>query len=346
MHGALGKIARKLFGMRMQPAGVAETGLNKPALLAQADRAVRLLQIWRGAVAVIDEVDIVLHPLKSELNWPLGDRYPLDFAPIRWEMPWFLLDGFLTAAATASGSVAMAASANINGLGAGGAGGAGTPGGSGGGAVMGGDAAMPGMPAGVGVDGFTIKEKAILQRLSEALASGLSRNLVQKIPHVILLSDAFYHNQLRPILADWLLLWLRKQGLRDVTDEQARRCLAGGASDAQVQAALSDRHVKLLNLGSDWLMFLLPHALKKVSRVHYGLLSPKEMKEMSAAGGLPRSRRYLAVPFVGKDAPSHASEFAHPDVAIGLTILAYRCAPSTRNLPLFLHNIILPVCDS
>ena len=48
----------------------------------------------------------------------------------------------------------------------------------------------------------------------------------------------------------------------------------------------------------------------QVSRVHYGLLNPKEMQEMSAAGGLPRSRRYLAVPFVGKDAPSHASEFA------------------------------------
>lgn len=51
----------------------------------QADRAVQLMSIWRGAVAVIDEVDIVLHPLKSELNWPLGDRYPLDFAPSRLE---------------------------------------------------------------------------------------------------------------------------------------------------------------------------------------------------------------------------------------------------------------------
>lgn len=48
------------------------------------------------------------------------------------------------------------------------------------------------------------------------------------------------------------------------------------------------------------------------------------MAKMAAMGGLPRSRRYLAVPFVGKDAPSHAAEFAHPDVAIGLTILGYR----------------------
>jgi hypothetical protein len=32
----------------------------------------------------------------------------------------------------------------------------------------------------------------------------------------------------------------------------------------------------------------------------------------------------LAVPFVGKDVPSRSSEFAHPDILIGLTILAYR----------------------
>ena len=30
-----------------------------------------------------------------------------------------------------------------------------------------------------------------------------------------------------------------------------------------------------------------------------------------------------AVPFIAKDCPSAASEFAHPDVAIGLTIFSY-----------------------
>ena len=39
---------------------------------------------------------------------------------------------------------------------------------------------------------------------------------------------------------------------------------------------------------------------------------------------MPRSRELLAVPFVGKDRPSEASEFSHPDVVIGLTIMAYR----------------------
>jgi hypothetical protein len=38
---------------------------------------------------------------------------------------------------------------------------------------------------------------------------------------------------------------------------------------------------------------------------------------------MPRSRKLLAVPFVGKDAPSRASEFSHPDVVIGVSWLAY-----------------------
>ena len=39
---------------------------------------------------------------------------------------------------------------------------------------------------------------------------------------------------------------------------------------------------------------------------------------------MPESRRLLAVPFIGKDVPSPAAEFANPEVLVGLTILAYR----------------------
>ena len=35
------------------------------------------------------------------------------------------------------------------------------------------------------------------------------------------------------------------------------------------------------------------------------------------------ARRLAAVPFVGKDMPSRASQFLHPNVVIGLTITAY-----------------------
>ena len=36
------------------------------------------------------------------------------------------------------------------------------------------------------------------------------------------------------------------------------------------------------------------------------------------------ARRLAAIPFIGKDIPSRASQFSHPDIVIGLTILAYR----------------------
>ena len=57
-----------------------------------------------------------------------------------------------------------------------------------------------------------------------------------------------------------------------------------------------------------------------MTRVHYGLL-PEAMKN---SNDTPQARRLLAVPFVGKDVPSHAAEFSHPDALIGLTVLAYR----------------------
>ena len=45
---------------------------------------------------------------------------------------------------------------------------------------------------------------------------------------------------------------------------------------------------------------------------------------MSIEPNMPRSRYKLAIPFVGKDVPASASEFAHPDVLIILTVLAHR----------------------
>ena len=89
-------------------------------------------------------------------------------------------------------------------------------------------------------------------------------------------------------------------------DAALRACLDGAGADEAAQC-LPDSQIKMLNLGAAWLGSLLPHCLHKVNRVHYGLLRPHEIARMSALNTLPRSRRYLAVPFVGKDAPSAAS---------------------------------------
>ena len=167
-------------------------------------------------------------------------------------------------------------------------------------------------------------EKDLLGRLLLAVRQGVAEKQMQQVPHLVVLSSGWYQKALRPILAEWLLLWLRRQGLRDVSDEQILRCLESGGATAEVETVLADVHVKMLNLGYDWLHSLLPHVLAKINRVHYGLLRPHELEQMAKLGTLPRSRRFLAVPFVGKDAPSPSSEYAHPDVAIGFAILAYR----------------------
>ena len=66
-------------------------------------------------------------------------------------------------------------------------------------------------------------------------------------------------------------------------------------------------------------------ALGKIDRVSFGLLNKDDLeKALAIDPNMPKSRRFLAVPFVGKDVPSPSSEFSHPDVKIGLTILAYR----------------------
>ena len=96
-HSKRDKVARLLRLQRKPSAArLPQQGLyDKGALTAQAAWAVQLLGVWRGAYAVIDEVDMVFHPLRSELNWPLGDKYALDFAPHRWQLPMTLLEAML-----------------------------------------------------------------------------------------------------------------------------------------------------------------------------------------------------------------------------------------------------------
>ncbi len=69
---------------------------------SQAVLADRIFDVLRGGVEIMDEVDIILHPLKSELNWPLGAKEPLDFTRsrtfkgLRWSIPNHLLDAILS----------------------------------------------------------------------------------------------------------------------------------------------------------------------------------------------------------------------------------------------------------
>ena len=62
-----------------------------------------VLELFKDGVLVLDEVDTILHPLRSELNWPLGGKVPLDFTTdkgatgMRWLLPFHALEPFFFA---------------------------------------------------------------------------------------------------------------------------------------------------------------------------------------------------------------------------------------------------------
>lgn len=91
------------------------------------------------------------------------------------------------------------------------------------------------------------------------------------------------------------------------------------------QSTLTSNHRKLLNLAHDWLDSFMPHCLSKIDRVSFGIMNKGDFERATKVDPfMPRTRAKLAIPFVGKDCPSRSSEFAHPDIILGLTVLGYR----------------------
>ncbi|HLD78362.1 MAG TPA: DUF3645 domain-containing protein, partial [archaeon] len=234
------------------------------------------------------EVDSVLHPLRSELNWPMDAKIPLPYTEegARWRIVLHIFDGLQAASKPqASGQISIPTRFRDS-----------------------------------------IEAKASLSHMAEVIAEGVRTFALQSTPHTILLIDAFYDASLRPAIARWLVLLLRSHGLFRVTPEAAvQKSLAEGDAESGIAAmtrGASEQHRYLLRLAVEWLHVLLPHTLRKVNRVSYGLLDQQAL--VAAPKGTPVSRLLLAVPFVGKDVPSLTNEFAHPDVVIGFTVLAYR----------------------
>ena len=57
----------------------------KDKMIAKSDMAdslIKVLDMWKKGVLIMDEVDVLLHPLRSELNFPIGHKYPIDLSDI------------------------------------------------------------------------------------------------------------------------------------------------------------------------------------------------------------------------------------------------------------------------
>ena len=246
----------------------------------------RVLKLFRDGVLIMDEVDLILHPMKSELNFPIGNRVELDYSPQRWQMPIHLLDAIFYAEEQKL-SV-----------------------------------------------GFKQSSRAtdILEKLRCVIHDGYECRALQRNPHIVLLNLEWYQAALRPVMTDWLYMWIETQHLSSICESDVKLFLNEGASSNHnsllarvIDTQLSLEQKKMLNLGRDWLMSYLPHVLQKIDRVSFGLLNKGDYERaIKIDPHMPQTRVKLAIPFVGKDVPSKSSEFAHPDVIVGLTILSYR----------------------
>ncbi|KAH3756032.1 nxn protein [Pelomyxa schiedti] len=261
-------------------------------LLARSDMAdelVKILDMWKRGVLIMDEVDVLLHPLRSELNFPIGHKDAIDMSGHRWDLPIHLIDAIFFATTGRSSCDVQTFSKQA--------------------------AALKVDPA------------ALLKSISVAVSQGFDAHKMQHQPHLVLLDQDWYHGSLKPLLAQWALLWLydRFVGAVTVPSEILYSYITGENPDThrtKIEEGLLPESKKLLNLTRNWLLHLFPHVLAKINRVTFGLLTPADMLNIDPR--TPQSRLLMAVPFVGKDVPSRSSEFAHPDAVIGLTILAYR----------------------
>lgn len=215
-------------------------------------RVIELLQ--QQSVCMIDEVDMVLHPLKSELNFPTGPKSLIHHAPARWCLPLHVLDGFFAVEDTSH------------------------------------------VPA-------QLKEShaahKILEQLRIVIRSGVERKLLQKNPHLVLLNEDFYHNEMKPILCQWLGLWLTSEHVGRVF-EMGYTVTDRGLSEDEISAYLLRRsgltEMKLSGMKSEWsewaeeapwLLEALFGSSKEAEIQHMGFFDPQQ---------IPKERRGFAAP--------------------------------------------------
>lgn len=320
------------------------TALRKKTIArsTMADAITPILQLWKRGVLIMDEVDVLLHPLRSELNFPIGLKHPIDMTGHRWLLPIHLLDAiFFFQRGCACEDVQTLLRLATSSLAA--------------------TASNTKYSTTGGVDPFEEEEAALkastraaaLGSVRAAIAKGFADRSLQREPHLVLLDTGYYEAELLPALVPWLQLWLHVQVMERLSRaEKATFALAPfstfcarttpfllsavredesvSPTAAYINANTSGFGVQLLNLAHDWLHRLLPHVLAKIDRVSFGVLQASDLALTAGASSsaeierIPYSRRMMAVPFVAKDVPSRSSEFAHPDVVIGLTVLAFR----------------------
>jgi hypothetical protein len=83
----------------------------------------------------------------------------------------------------------------------------------------------------------------------------------------VLLNGDYYHTTLKPILAQWAVLWLKQQGMHINSDAQETAVLSFiSGKRAPILDIDSPRDFRMLNLACDWITCFVPHILQKIDR--------------------------------------------------------------------------------
>lgn len=192
-----------------------------------------------------------------------GPKYELDMSPVRWQMPIHLLDGIYFAELSRI-SVSFKQS---------------------------------------------VRAEGILLRIKQCVSQGYDIRALQRNPHIVLLNDEWYDVELKPILAEWLFMYIQSQHISGgLSESEILEYLLNTVTSTHT-SGLAEKverlvevvsHKKLLNLGKDWLNVYLPHVLKKINRVSFGLLNAADYERaIKTDPHMPRTRAKLSIPFVG-----------------------------------------------
>ena len=162
-----------------------------PEMVEHVDILAKVLQVFKHGILLMDEVDVILHPLKSELNFPVGEKHDLDANPLRWELPVHIIDCIFVAERRKT-------AADL---------------------------------------GESAKARVVLDEIQTAIDEGIELRALQESPHIILLNPLWYHERLKPAVADWCLLWLEKQhvGKSGLSDSTIRKYINNSMNMTEMQ---------------------------------------------------------------------------------------------------------------
>ena len=74
----------------------------------------------------------------------------------------------------------------------------------------------------------SIVADAVLEEIAIAVQEGCDAQVMQSTPHIVLCDKRYYHSDLKPLLARWLLVWLSDKGIRGIDQDSLLTYVVSG----------------------------------------------------------------------------------------------------------------------